>query len=867
MILLKQSINLPKQIMVNTITQYTTSSDPREIELLRYAKELSNYLKINFPECIILPTESNNKNSKNGMGKNPAYSHKHLSSEDLWKKWDQRLSRGVQEFKEGLLIVMRKDMIVIDVDDLQYAAQLEERFPNIIGTVMQQTSKGKHYFFRRSALCEELKIVDAARKLVDNNNELLPVDIKTVCSTGTGGVISIFPSQNKKWIAPFQTTNISTIPDDLVQYIVNHHKDYKNGEKTEKTKEKVQKLQVLSINSNEHIKKGPIKYDMDEVQNLVQLLNEQRSHYYTTWINVGWCLYNIDKDKLLPHWIEFSKMSSKFVNDTECTQLWEHMCGAKQKFTIASLHFWARQDNPKKYQQFVNNNLHPLIINCTCASNSIALIIARILKGRFVCPDPHTNIWYEFTGSLWASNRNRELRQVISNEICDHFKESIMKLKISENELKISQPDNDNDEAESMIDIIQKKIATLEKIIQKLCDHMPKKSIVDDLCDILYDSTFYSKLDANPNLIAFTNGVLELNTKIFRQSHPDDYVSISVKYDFIPEKNETIAHIVDSFWKSIHPNQEQREYMQKAIARQMYGDSCAERFHIHAGSQGGASNGKTSFFEVLGHALGDYIYKFGVEHLTAVKRQEAQKPSPEFAKWKGRRILYCTEPSQTDVLNSGILKDYSGNEIFNYRLLHSNFYDSFVPQFCMHIMCNEPPKVEGECQGIKRRIRKIDYESEFVDAPSDVDERSYKFLKNKQLINEFSKHEVKMEFMRLLIENYEQDFRFLEPEIVKNNSKMYLEENDSVLQFVNKYIVQGEPKDFFTMRYANDTFKMDKELFNGKLIKKERLEGILKSKCIEDKFIQGKKLKRVFMNYKIVFEDECCLYNDLSEDD
>lgn len=149
--------------MVNTITQYVTSTDPKEIELLKYAKETTHYLKTNFPECIIIPTENNDRRS-NGKGKNPAYSHKHVSSEDLWRKWDQRLSKGVREFQEGLIIVMRKDMIVIDVDDHQIAAQLEEDFPIIKTTIMQKTSKGKHYFFRRSSLCEDLEIVDAARR-------------------------------------------------------------------------------------------------------------------------------------------------------------------------------------------------------------------------------------------------------------------------------------------------------------------------------------------------------------------------------------------------------------------------------------------------------------------------------------------------------------------------------------------------------------------------------------------------------------------------------------------------------------------------------------------------------------------------------
>lgn len=838
----------------------TPKNENDDRKLLKYAHHMTAFLKQNFPQCVLMPTENNYSNSKKNIenGKNPAYSHKDKSTEELWKTWDERLSnKGVASFQKGLLIVMRKDMIVIDVDDHNCVIELESKFPIILNTAIQQTSKGKHYFFKRSQKCDELEIVDAARKLfvqeTDSSNEQiikkeLPIDIKTVCSTGTGGVISIFPSKNKKWINTLYktTTTVLSLPDELLEYIIDHHNDYKEGEKSKKKQSTKSGIREAKVKQNNIV-------EVNEAKALTKMLSVQRAHNYITWISVGWCLFSISKQDLLPTWIEFSKKSNKFVQGV-CEDLWSKMETNKQKFTIGSLYYWAKEDDYYEYKMFINKSIYPLIISCNCSSNAIANIAAKILRGRFVCPDPNSNVWYEFNGTLWMKDRSRELRQTLSNEVREHFMVSISKLHHLNPDQGESTTFSHASSSQTM-DEIQKVKEQILRNAHRLSENSPKKAVVEELCDILYDNTFYSKLDANPNLLAFNNGVVELDTKNFRAARPDDYLSLSVKYDYILQENHANRKIVEQFWKSLHPNEEQRTYLIKTIARQLYGDSGAERFHIHAGSLGSASNGKTSFFEVLNHCLGDYIYKFGVEHLTAVKRQEAQKPSPEFAKWKGRRILYCTEPSQTDVLNSGILKDYSGNEVFNYRMLHSNFYDSFVPQFCMHIMCNEPPKVEGECQGIKRRIRKIDYLSEFVDDPNHVDEASFKFLKNKQLILGFSKHELKMEFIRHLLDNYEHDFRFLEPEIVKRNSQMYLEDNNSVLQFVNKYIVQGNTSDFFTMRQANDAFKYDREIYNGRPLKKEQIASIIRAPCIEAKKINNKKFNYVFMGFKIEIDD------------
>lgn len=178
---------------------------------------------------------------------------------------------------------------------------------------------------------------------------------------------------------------------------------------------------------------------------------------------------------------------------------------------------------------------------------------------------------------------------------------------------------------------------------------------------------------------------------------------------------------MEKYWKTLHPNPDQRMYVLQTFARQLYGDSGRELFHIHAGHNGSAANGKTSAFLVLEKILGEYVRKTQVSILTATKREEANKPQPEFAYWRGRRILYVTEPEHDEKLHTGILKDLTGGEKINYRLLFSNLIVSYKPTFKLHLMCNDPPKLDGTDDGIKRRIRKIDYISRFVEGLTTVD--------------------------------------------------------------------------------------------------------------------------------------------------
>jgi phage/plasmid-associated DNA primase len=106
--------------------------------------------------------------------------------------------------------------------------------------------------------------------------------------------------------------------------------------------------------------------------------------------------------------------------------------------------------------------------------------------------------------------------------------------------------------------------------------------------------------------------------------------------------------------------------------------------------------------------------------VTTKQRADPGKPMPEFARWKGARVLYCSEPTHDDVLHSGILKDMTGGEQIVYRLLFSNAISCYRPMHKLHMMCNDKPKVNGGDSGVVRRVRVVEYNSQFVDGDTPV---------------------------------------------------------------------------------------------------------------------------------------------------
>lgn len=801
----------------------STNTNKQNNSLNAYLVNLQAYLNEHFPGCTLMPTREG--------GKIPLFKHK----DGQWSSSDF-LKRGVTKAKCGCLIILTQDLIVIDVDDLEFAIKLEEQIPELTQTVACKTAKGMHYYFRYTTECRTFELMDGARQLKDVDGNVLPIDIKTKTTKSTGGVISIPPSPNKSWARALGEHAVLDMPLDFLQYY-KAHKQCMSGPKTTP-----QSQQCTHT-------------DIDEVKRIViKCLDPRRADNYEEWIKLGWCLHNISHH-LLELWDEFSQRSYKY-RQGECERLWSEM--RDEGLHLGTLHMWAKLDNSYEYKQIINNRVYNDIKTCNGSHNALAAVAAKLLKGRYVCAVPNGKLWYEFNNSLWIEDKEAiHLRHELSTTVREQFILVMSKIQgtatLDDTQSVASSNTTIND--------IRAQCDKLLHISFKLQDAGFKDNVVKEMREYLYDRTFLQKLDSNSNLLAFTNGVWELKEHRFRNAKPEDYVSLSVGYDYIEKVDEGLRDNVRRYWQSLHPIQNQCIYVIKTFSRQLYGDHGNELFHIHAGFQGSASNGKTKFFEILESAAGNYVRKFGVEYLTAKQRPDPGKPMPEFQYWRGRRFLYCTEPNHDDVLNTGVMKDFTGGEKVLYRLLFGNDIHEFRPQYKMHIMCNDAPKVDGSDQGVQRRIRKIDYIARFVDN-GEVDATQYKFNRDEHLINAFrNDHAQKMEFLRVLLDYYEHDFEYTMPEIIKQNSIMYLEENNAVVQFIRNCVVK-DVNGFFTLKEAKDRFKTS-EYYNAKALNKVDIEKCIGRKSTFEKQIQGRKYKNVFEGYRLLD----CLMVDETEID
>ena len=154
---------------------------------------------------------------------------------------------------------------------------------------------------------------------------------------------------------------------------------------------------------------------------------------------------------------------------------------------------------------------------------------------------------------------------------------------------------------------------------------------------------------------------------------------------------------------------------------------------------------------------------------------------------------------------------------------------------------------------MKRRIRRIDYISRFVDA-AEADPERHVYARDNGLIEAFkTSTSVKLEFVRPLLSLYSHAWEFEMPEVIKMSSAAYISENDPVDRFVREHIVKDRDA-YFTLEQARTVFS-GCEYFNrkAKTFKNDlqkRLGG-----CYDQKKMGGRKLTNVFVGYRLVQEE------------
>lgn len=315
--------------------------------------------------------------------------------------------------------------------------------------------------------------------------------------------------------------------------------------------------------------------ELNTTKKLLKVLSKTRADNYSDWLNVGWVLHNISS-KLLDDYIEFSKQSSKWQPGC-CEKIWNTAKSRDDGYTIASLYWWAQNDNPVEYTNIMRENINKLILEAeTGTHDDIAKVVLEMYKHIYRCTSIQKNIWYEFKDNRWVNiDSGFSLSMKLSDEVAREY--ITLASSYFNQSGALNGYDNEN--------MIQKARNAL-KVVDKL-KSVNFRGQVMSACAVRFheiSKNFEELLDSNSNLLGFNNGVFDLEKGCFRPGLPDDYISNSTKYDYVEYKdNDEEIEIVMQYFRTVMIEDDMRKYVLKFISSCLDGHSREQKFILWTG--------------------------------------------------------------------------------------------------------------------------------------------------------------------------------------------------------------------------------------------------------------------------------------------
>lgn len=730
-----------------------------------------------------------------------------------------------------------------DVDILEYKIMLQEIFKlnNIddIYTILRPPRADKDKIkYSYHFTIDKIRISNYNVKKILEDNNITCFDTSVYDENRGMACIGNIKKPNSDEILPVfkPYENNDDISKFCITYIEENFEDY--DLKFPKIEPKKTKVVKNDINDLLKIEKCE---DYELIKNLVDCLNVERADDYSNWLNVGFCLYNIDSN-LLELWDNFSKKSDKYEMG-KCQEIWDNM--NKKNMTLASLKWWAKQDNQKMYNQVMINSVSYLVdlaIGSDGSHYDIACVVSYFMKDKMVY-DSKVKSWYivnEKT-NIWEQDREgNKIPTILAVDICKLFlKRCSYFAQYCED---IDRKTINEEKSKKCLKIAtQLKNASFQDSIKKM---------LKSVC--LRDDFFEIYLNKNIHLFAFNNCAYDINTKEFRDIEPTDYISITTGYDFDYNKVDMkYVEKVEKLLRDIMPNNNKYDYLMDVSSLRLYGKNLFQEFYIFTG---GGANGKSFWLNLMSYAFGNYFGKLNPETFT--KESKGANQTSEISGVSNCRAVGIEEPDEKEKLIVNRLKELSGDAPYKTRGLYQEAY-TFVPQFALLFLCNDIPSLSKVEYAIARRLRVLNFDIKFTDKPILSNEKMKDNSLNKDL-NE-NRHLYAQAFIYLLIKNWKSKNlmeKLHTPDEVYDKSEEYMNESNEVKTFLN---------DFYE-KVADDKAKISSQNLytHFKMIYREtKMRKDIFKKMVEEEGFRWKRENKGCFHYNLKKKE----YNDESEED
>jgi len=565
-----------------------------------------------------------------------------------------------------------------------------------------------------------------------------------------------------------EDTIISLIPKNC------NLKEFKVIEKDIKKDMKVEKVE----------KKVEIKEDFnnnDILDKILDNLDIKRLNNYDDWFKIACIFVNEGYD--LSIFDKYSKKSPKYnksSNDNLLRTLKKNCNGYK----IATLYFMLKEDNYSVWKELQSKRKDFWEIMEKFNHTDIAQLFFNMYPNKYIYSK---KIWYE----LNEFNIYKEVDDY-KNTLFNNLSLAIQNFIIEQRNLIIPSDEQ-----------YMNKNKMVKNNYNAIGNSNFKKGVIESLCGFYYkeDAEFNTK----QNLIAFKNKVYDVETGQFRDIKPEDYISISTKYE-APEKSDPVYRKkINKILNSIFEDDIIVNYWLTTVSLSLFTNKF-ESMYIHTG---GGRNGKGVMGDILSKALGEYYQQANSDLLTGEIKSAT---NPTLANSRYCRLLVLSEPDDSGKdykLKTSLVKSLTGGDIITVRDLYKSNI-SYKPMFSIILQCNKKPAIDKIDKAIEERLKVIHYPFTFVDNPTETNERQRDYSLKDSINNDIK---FIQEFMLLLLEtafiNYKNK-KIEIPQKVKDKNEEYFNENNPVKEFLkDKFDITNKDTDKIKGSIIYEMYNLD----------------------------------------------------------
>jgi hypothetical protein len=539
-----------------------------------------------------------------------------------WTREDARKQNWAHPGITDVAVLLVGDALVFDVDakqthddgttslDKAEHVRIRGLLPAELKTCgsMESTRHGTHYWFKDHPDFPSTMV----KAVVDEAGAKLGLDILKRQRTGTGRIVKVH--SDKALYGLPSLSELAPVPESVLGWFSNCRSDRFSG-KAKAVRHQKPALYQPSTSL------APKSHAVEQFERCLWELNPARCHDGNDWWKLKSYAQSLGAGAK-PVFREWSRTSVKF-RETDYTN-WATNVGAKPGLSKRAFERMLHKDAPavwKRECQSQTSHAKAIADLLRQPTDTGTANLAYEMMGDEIIAvqgTGHSVTFWTFDGVRWVAEPNGQtlslaLSTTVMEEVQRYFLRETMLVTASagvvtelENvpaDQRTETQEKDLAEAKGSSERFDKMANNLTKVKHNLCSATAKRGFRSEYADrsMAEHKNFVERLDSKTNLIAFENGVYELDTSTFRASRPDDWVTRSTGYNYRPPTAEETEELNTKFLKRVFRDDDVRHDLMLSLASGADGEVLRQKFQIWTN---GGANGKSALVKLLTENFG-----------------------------------------------------------------------------------------------------------------------------------------------------------------------------------------------------------------------------------------------------------------------